>query len=168
MHAIPPAPPRPARTPSLAHAISPRTPTTVTPRLALKITRAVALVRRLGTAVRFYWCFHCTDHVDRVGVQPRHRHQGRPPAPVSTTRGKDNHHTYASSLTTTRAPFPALTSVTFTSPNINVPSPNVDVDASPLICQLLLEFWQSSTRYDDDDDYGDRDDQSSTPTLSVL
>ena len=46
---------------------------------------------------------------------------------------------------------------------------------SPLICQLLLEFRQSSTRYDDDDsgtststsitgNYGDRDDQSSTPT----
>ena len=69
---------------------------TVTPRLALKITRAVTLVRR------FSWCFHCTDHVDRVGVQPERRHQGRPPALVSKTRDKDNHPT--SSLTTTRAP----------------------------------------------------------------
>ena len=67
----------------------------------------------------FSWCFHSTDHVDRVGVQSQRRHEGRPPAPVSTTRGKDNHHT--SSLTTTRAPFPALTSVTFANPNINVP-----------------------------------------------
>ena len=60
--------------------------------------------------------------------------------------------------------------------------PNVDVDVSPFICQLLLEFWQSSTRYNNDDDdsgtsststnitddYDDRNDQSSTPTLSVL
>ena len=104
MHSIPPAPSCPTRRHALPRACNLITYArhTVTPRLALKITRAVALVHRFGTKVRFSWCFHCTDYVDRVGAQPQRRHQGRPPAPVSKTRSKDNHPT--SSLTTTRAP----------------------------------------------------------------